>query len=205
MKKLKLGVLAAIGFAAIIAFAPANTQLSIGEKAPLADTKMKDISGKMLSLNDLKKENGLLVIFSCNTCPFVLGWEDKYSELGNLTEKNKMGMVLVNSNEGKRSSEDSFEEMVEHAKGAGYNTPYVVDKDSKLANAYGAKTTPHVYLFDGNMKLVYRGAINDKFDHKDATAKKFYLNDAINELAKGKKISKPETTERGCSIKRVKV
>jgi len=165
---------------------------------------MKDISGKSLSLNDAKGENGLLVIFSCNTCPFVLGWEDQYPELGKLSKENKIGMVLVNSNEAKRAGEDSMEEMKKHFETAGYNTPYVIDADHKLADAMGAKTTPHVYLFDKDMTLVYRGAINDKYENKEKTATKFYLNDAIAQLVKGKKIDNPVTTERGCSIKRVK-
>lgn len=201
----RLTYILAIAATAVFAFAFTNNEmLSIGEKAPLADVKMNDVSGKSLSLNDIKKENGLLVIFSCNTCPFVLGWEDQYPELGKLSKKNKIGMVLVNSNEAKRTGDDSMDEMKAHYKAAGYNTPYVIDENHKLADAMGGKTTPHVYLFDKDMKLVYRGAINDKFENKDKTATKFYLNDAIAQLGKGEKIDNPETTERGCSIKRVK-
>jgi len=181
-----------------------NDMLEIGEKAPMAETKMKDISGKAYSLSDLATENGLLVIFSCNTCPFVLGWEDQYPELGKLTKKNNIGMVLVNSNEAKRGDEDSMEEMKKHYKGADYNTPYVIDENHKLADAMGAKTTPHVYLFNSDMELVYRGAINDKYENKEKKATKFYLKDAMAQLVKGEEIDNPVTTERGCSIKRVK-
>ncbi|WP_417590943.1 thioredoxin family protein [Owenweeksia hongkongensis] len=201
----KLSYLLAIAATAVFAFAFTNNDmLSIGEKAPLADVKMKDVSGKSLSLNDMKGENGLLVIFSCNTCPFVIGWEDQYPGLGKFTKKNNVGMVLVNSNEAKRAGEDSMEEMKAHYKDAGYNTPYVIDENHKLADAMGGKTTPHVYLFDKDMKLVYRGAINDKYENKEKKATKFYLNDAIAQLVKGQEIDNPVTTERGCSIKRVK-
>ena len=204
MKAFKLAFsvlsIAALSFA----FTAANS-IEIGDKAPLTDTKMTDVSGKKYSLGDLKGDNGLLVIFSCNTCPFVLGWEDTYPELGKLTSDNKIGMVLVNSNEAKRNGDDSMEAMKEHYKSAGYNTPYVIDENHKLADAFGGKTTPHVFLFDKDMKLVYRGAINDKYENPQKTATKYYLNDAIEQLSNGEKIDTPITNERGCSIKRVKL
>ena len=203
MKVFKYAFIAALIGVFSLAFT-AGSMLEIGDKAPLTDTKMMDVSGKKYSLNDLKKENGLLVIFSCNTCPFVLGWEDTYPELGKLTSKNDIGMVLVNSNEAKRDNEDSMEAMKEHFESAGYNTPYVIDENHKLADAFGGKTTPHVYLFNEDMELVYRGAINDKYENPDKKATKYYLNNAIEQLANGEKIDTPVTTERGCSIKRVK-
>ncbi|MCT4622741.1 MAG: redoxin domain-containing protein [Schleiferiaceae bacterium] len=177
--------------------------LNIGDSAPMADSKMEDITGKKVSLNDAKMKNGLLVIFSCNTCPYVIAWEDQYPKLKDLGKKHKIGMVLVNSNEAKRKGDDSIEEMRTHSKDAGYNMDYLVDPNSELANAFGANTTPHVYLFDGDMKLVYKGAINDKFESSEKTAKKHYLEDAMNALGKGKEIELKETQNRGCSIKRV--
>jgi hypothetical protein len=123
-----------------------NSTLSIGDKAPMTSVKMKAVTGEEVSLEDLKQENGLLVIFSCNTCPFVLAWEDQYPKLGNLTSDNDIGMVLVNSNEAKRKGDDAMSAMKEHASKAGYNCPYVVDEGSKLADAFGAQTTP-MYIF----------------------------------------------------------
>jgi hypothetical protein len=177
--------------------------LAIGKKAPKADVKMADISGKQVSLNDIKKENGLLVIFSCNTCPFVLAWEDSYPALGEQCAKNNIGMVLVNSNEGKRKGADSMEEMKKHAADKNYNSFYAIDENSVLANAFGAKTTPHVYLFDKDMKLVYRGAIDDSEGRNDVTPKENYLKNALDNLAAGKKVNPAETKSVGCSIKRV--
>jgi hypothetical protein len=84
-----------------------------------------------------------------------------------------------------------------------YNTPYLVDTDSKLADAFGAKTTPHVYLFDSEIKLVYRGSINDKYENKSKEATKHYLKEAIEELGAGDEVSNNDTREIGCSIKRV--
>jgi peroxiredoxin len=201
MKKILLALPAML----FLAFAPSNLkQLEIGDKAPLADVKMQDVTEQYFSLNDLKKDNGLLVIFSCNTCPFVIGWDDQYPFLGQIAERNNIGMVLVNSNEAKRGGEDSLEEMKKHFADAGYNTPYVIDENSKLADAFGANTTPHVYLFDGNMKLVFKGSINDKYEQKDKVATQFWLQNAIAKLGIGdvKGIEPKETKNIGCSIKR---
>lgn len=200
MKNLLLSLSLIIGLSAST---PGPDELQIGEQAPLADREMIDISGDNLSLNDLKEKNGLLVIFSCNTCPFVIGWEDQYPLLADIAERNDIGMVLVNSNEKKRSGEDSMEAMQEHAKEAGYKSAYVIDENNVLADAFGARTTPHVYLFDQDMKLVYRGSINDKYENKDKKASKYYLQDAIVAMMSGKEIDPSETRQIGCSIKRI--
>jgi len=192
---------AAVAFFALISAGEKFETLSIGQKAPKNDVKMSDISGKKLSLTDIKQEKGLLVIFSCNTCPFVLAWEDRYPELGDLCSKNKIGMVLINSNEARRKGDDSIGEMQKHASEKNYNCSYVVDENSALANAFGAKTTPHVFLFDKNMKLVYRGAIDDS-EGKEITPKELYLKNALENLAGGKEINPQETRSVGCSIKR---
>lgn len=176
--------------------------LSIGDKAPKVDVKMKDISGKSVSLEDVAKDNGLLVVFSCNTCPFVIKWEDRYPGLGDLCEKNNIGMVLVNSNEAKRDNADSFDNMVAHADEKGYNCMYVVDEKSEVANSFGAKTTPHVFLFNNKMKLVYKGAIDDNLEDASAVKEK-YLESAIGKMVNGEKIDPTKTKAIGCSIKRV--
>jgi hypothetical protein len=111
--------------------------------------------------------------------------------------------VLVNSNEGKRKGADSMEEMKKHAADKNYNSFYAIDENSVLANAFGAKTTPHVYLFDKDMKLVYRGAIDDSEGRNDVTPKENYLKNALDNLAAGKKVNPAETKSVGCSIKRV--
>ncbi len=180
--------------------------LAVGDKAPLVDYKMTDVvSGKSLSLNELKQEQGLLVIFSCNTCPFVLGWEDQYPELQRLATSLNVGMVLVNSNEAKRKGDDSPAAMKAHHQEAGYQSPYVIDKDHKLADAMGAATTPHVFLYDKDLKLVYRGSINDKYEKRGEEPSQFYLIKALEALANGKAIDPATTRQIGCSIKRVKV
>lgn len=206
-KKSILFVLAiAAAFAVSYAFISSGEKyemLSIGKKAPKTDVMMTDISGETISLNDIKRENGLLVIFSCNTCPFVLAWEDRYPALGEQCAKNNIGMVLINSNEARRKGDDSMEKMKKRAADKNYNCFYTVDENSVIANAFGAKTTPHVYLFDKDMKLVYRGAIDDTEGRDDAAPKELYLKNAIDNLAAGKKVNPAETKSVGCSIKRV--
>ena len=184
--------------------------INIGEAAPQADLKMLDVSGEEYSLNDLKDANGLLVVFSCNTCPFVVGngeksdgWEGRYNDVYDLVSGSNLGMVLVNSNEAKRDGNDSFEKMQAHSEDAGYKMKYVVDEDHVLADAFGAKTTPHVLLFDSNMKLVYKGAIDDNVNRADEVEQQ-YLSDAVKNLVAGKTIDPNSTKQLGCSIKRVK-
>ena len=182
---------------------PSNL-LEIGAKAPMTDYKMADITGASMSLADLKKENGLLVVFSCNTCPFVIGWEDRYPPLAEHCNKNNIGMVAINSNEAKREGADSMEEMKKHAKAKDYNFSYVVDTDSKLAKGFGATKTPQVFLFNNNMELVYTGAIDDNME-KPAEVKHHYVKDAIGSMLAGKPCKPNSTRAIGCSIKKVKV
>ena len=207
MKRSILVSIAVVVIVAILAFVTGGEEkyktLDIGAKAPGTTINMLDISGNSTSLDELKKDNGLLVIFSCNTCPFVIQWEDRYPGLGNACSDADIGMVLVNSNEAKRENADSFEEMKLHASQKKYNCSYVVDEKSVLANSFGAKTTPHVFLFNKDMELVYEGAIDD--NSGDASAvKEHYLDDAILNLKNGKTIDPAKTRALGCSIKRLK-
>ncbi|MFM7595735.1 MAG: redoxin family protein [Flavobacteriales bacterium] len=201
MKLLFSAVLTAITFSGL-------AQLRIKDKAPMQQIEMKSVNGSMYTLNSLKKDKGLVVIFSCNSCPFVVGsddfpgWEKQYDSLYNEALINNIGFVLVNSNEGKRTQADSYEEMIKHAKEQNYTMPYVVDEQSALANAFGAKTTPHVYFFDQTLSLIYTGSIDNSWD-KGRKNDQSYLFNAIRAQGKGKKI-KPNTTEpKGCGIKRV--
>ena len=183
------------------AFKPMNPELEIGKPIPNATVKMLDVSGKEVSLSEIKQENGLLVIFSCNTCPYVKLSAARIKESAELAKKNKIGVVIVNSNEALRNDDDSFEEMKKYATEHSYDFNYVVDKNSQLANAFGATRTPHCFLFD-NKGLVYRGAIDDNI--KDVNdAKEHYLTDAINAVATGKPVKTSSSKSIGCSIKRI--
>ncbi len=177
------------------------TELEIGKPMPSADIKMMDISGKEVSLTDAKGENGLLVIFSCNTCPYVKLSESRIKEVAKLAKANKIGVILLNSNEAQRADEDSIDEMKKYARTQGYDFYYAVDKNSSVANAFGATRTPHCFLFD-KKGLAYRGAIDDNI--KSATdAKEHFLNDAITAVGTGKPVKTNSSKSVGCSIKRV--
>jgi peroxiredoxin len=176
-------------------------KLSIGDKALLTEVKMKDVSGKSISIADASKENGVLVLFSCNTCPFVLKWEERYNDIKAWADKNNVGMIVLNSNHTKRAGDDSLEAMQAKAKAKGYKFSYVVDEESQIANAFGGQTTPHAFLFNSANQLVYKGAIDDNYDSA-SDVKQAYLKDAIASLAKGEEIAVSVTKPVGCSIKR---
>jgi peroxiredoxin len=202
-KAIKVMSAAVVTFVVAAAFKTAvvSPELEIGKPIPGADVKMMDISGKEISLSESKGENGLLVIFSCNTCPYVKLSEARIKEVAKLAKANKIGVILVNSNEAQRADEDSFDAMKKYAASQGYDFSYVLDKNSTVANAFGATRTPHCFLFD-KKGLAYRGAIDDNI--KDANdAKEHYLKDAIAAVGTGKPVKTNSSKSVGCSIKRV--
>ena len=180
--------------------AAAAGELNIGSEMPLAEVKMADVGGKNVSLKDAMGENGLLVIFSCNTCPWVDAWEDRYISVSKLSQKKGVGMIAINPNEGSRRNGDSMDDMQSRAKKAKYDFYYTVDKGSKLASAFGATRTPHIYLFNNKETLVYRGAIDDNA-RRPKKVENPYLMDAINAMVSGDKINTSSTKALGCSIK----
>jgi glutathione peroxidase-family protein len=177
--------------------------IEINSEIPSIDKKLQSVNGYSYSLETIAEENGLLIIFTSNTCPFVIKWEDRYTIIENLAKKNNIGLAYINSNYKKRDGDDSFEKMKEHAKKYNYKFPYLLDKKSKLANSFGAKTTPHVFMFNQEHQLVYKGAIDDNYEDINKV-KEFYLKDAMEQLANGKKIKVSVTDPVGCSIKRFK-
>lgn len=177
-------------------------QLAIGSEAPLADRSMKTVSGEDITLDNAAKANGLVVIFSCNTCPWVDRWEDRYPLVSEIASKNEVGMIALNSNENYRERGDGMKDMIQRAEKMKYDFPYALDKDHKIADAFGATRTPHVYLFDADVKLVYVGAIDDNARDADAV-ESFYLKDAIEQMVKGEDITQSQTRSLGCTIKRV--
>jgi len=177
-------------------------QLPLGSTLPLGDVQMEDVSGRNLTLDGVKGEKGLLVIFSCNTCPWVLKWEDRYPVVQKMAEANDIGMILLNPNEDYRDKGDGMQDMILYAEKAGYTIPYVLDKNHRVADALGASRTPHVYLFDSEDKLVYVGAIDDNANSA-ADVEEFYIKDAIEQLSAGQPITTASTKSIGCTIKRL--
>lgn len=176
--------------------------IAIGSSVPMADTKMKDISGKGVSIKDATRRSGVLVIFSCNTCPYVIRNQSRTKMLAAYAKQNDIGVILVNSNEGGRSEGDSFSAMQAYAKMQGYDFYYVMDTGSTVADAFGATRTPEVYLFDAKGILQYKGAIDD--NPGDARmVKRAHSREAISEMISGKTISVKESRSMGCAIKRI--
>ena len=128
---------------------------------------MKDVSGKEISFKEVMKKNGLLVMFSCNTCPVVGKYQSRTLETGKFAMDNEIGVIVLNSNEATRGDGESFEDMQQYGKEQGYKFNYVVDKNSEMADAFGATRTPEVFLFDKTGKLVYHGAIDDNANGPD--------------------------------------
>ena len=177
--------------------------LPIGAEMPKSDVMMKDISGKEVSLKVAKKNKGLLVMFSCNTCPYVIKNQGRTIDITAFAKQNNVGVILLNSNAGARSGDDSYEAMQAYAKKHKYSFYYAVDKNSELADAFGAKRTPECFLFDENDKLVYHGAIDDNPSNASGVEKE-HLKNAIEQMVAGKEVTVKESRSVGCAIKRPK-
>jgi thioredoxin-related protein len=176
--------------------------LPIGSPIPKPEVKMKDVTGTESSLKDLKTDKGLLVMFSCNTCPYVIKNQARTYEILKYAKGMGIGVAVLNPNEAYRDNEDSYDEMKSYAKAQGYHWPYLVDKNHELADAFGANRTPECFLFDAAGKLVYHGAIDDSPGNADAVNRK-HLMMAIDEMNAGKDISVKESRSVGCTIKRL--
>jgi len=198
MKKILFSTLPLVAIMALC-IAPTDRPLKIGSNIPNAEKKMKDISGIEVSFNDAKKQNGLLVMFSCNTCPIVHKYESRTVAVCQKALANNFGVILLNSNEANRSKGDSYNDMKKYAANLSYNFYYTLDNNSEMADAFGANRTPECFLFDKNGKLAYHGAIDNGPD--DVTRK--HLGVAIDELVANSEVTTKVTSSVGCSIKRL--
>ena len=201
MKKLFFAAVPVAALSALL-FAGVSDPLPLGSPIPDPEIKMKDISGKEISLKDAKTEKGLLVMFSCNTCPYVVRNQGRTLEACQYAQKNGIGIAILNSNEAQRDGGDSFDDMKEYASHQGYKWYYLVDNNSRLADAFGANRTPECFLFDAGGKLVYHGAIDD--NPLDASSVKHkHLVNAMEEMLTGKEVTVKESRSVGCGIKRL--
>ena len=199
--KIILGALA-VSFVSLLSFSVNSDNLPIGAAMPKGDVKLKDITGKEITLKSSMKENGLLVMFSCNTCPVVIKNQSRAKGICEYSISKNIGVVLLNSNEANRSGEESLDAMKSYAKSQGYGWSYAVDKNNELADAFGANRTPECFLFDKSGKLVYHGAIDDN-PNDQRSVNRHHLKEAINEMTDGKDVSVKETRSVGCNIKRI--
>lgn len=187
--------------------------LVLGSELPMPNHTMDDASrddDAATSLGALNGPNGLLVIFTSNSCPFVVGnkgksdgWEGRYPKIVSQANDLGIGVAFVNSNEAFRGTTESVEQMRTRWKKYNYQASLLADQNHVLADAFGARTTPHVFLFDRVGKLVYLGAIDDNVDSEAAVTANWLL-DAMSAMGRGEAIAISQTTNIGCSIKRVK-
>lgn len=188
----------------IFAFLPVENEiaerLEIGEKAPLTEVEVTDVSGEVLTLSEVAGQNGLLVNFSCNTCPWVEAWEDRYNPIAELAEENGIGVIALNPNAAIRDDGESMADMRQRADASNYDFYYALDENAKIAEAFGATRTPDIFLFNSDMELVYTGAIDDNARSAE-DVEHHYLKDAINNMVAGKEINPQTTKALGCTIK----
>lgn len=173
----------------------------IGDEA--MNFNLKNIDNQMVSLSDYGSEKGVVVIFTCNHCPFSVAYEDRIIELDQKYKKLGYPVIAINPNDPVSYPEDSFENMKVRAKDKGFTFPYLFDENQEVFPKYGATKTPHVYLLEnknGKFEVAYIGAIDD--NSKDASSvEKTYLANAIDALLDGKKPDPNLTKAVGCSIK----
>lgn len=178
-----------------------NKGYDIGDVA--TDFKLKNVDGKMVSLADYKEAKGFIVIFSCNTCPYVVAYEDRMIDLHNAYAPKGFPVIAINPNDPEVSPGDSFEKMQERAKEKNFPFAYVFDEKQEVYPQYGATRTPHVYLLEktdkGNI-VRYIGAIDDNFRDASAVQERF-LENAIDAILNKEKVPVKTTRAIGCTIK----
>jgi len=172
--------------------------LLVGDAAP--DFSLPGVDGRTYGVGSFADKLVLVVVFSCNHCPYVQAYEDRlvaiqrdYADLG-------VQLVAINSNDDLNYPEDSFENMVVRAKAKRYNFPYLRDASQRVARSYGATHTPHLFVFDRSRRLRYTGKIDDNWQRPDAVTRR-YLREALDAILKDSAPTETATHAIGCTIK----
>jgi thiol-disulfide isomerase/thioredoxin len=158
------------------------------------------VDGKTYSLKDFDDAKALVVIFSCNHCPYVVAYEDRMIAIQKDYAAKGARFAVINSNDSAAYPEDSLPEMIKRAKVKGFNFPYLFDETQAVAKAYGATNTPHLFVFDQGRKLAYTGKIDDDWQNP-AAVKQHFLRDALDDIVSGKPPRTAQTHAIGCTIK----
>ncbi len=174
-----------------------------GAKAP--DFSLPGVDGKTYSLASFKDKPILVVVFSCNHCPYVQAYEDRMIAFQRDNLSRGVQLVAINANETVHYPDDDFEGMVRRAQAKGFPFPYLRDDDQSVATAFGATHTPEFFLFaaeagEGVPRLKYHGKMDDNYQRPDQV-KHPYLQRAVDALLAGKAVAEPETHSIGCTIK----
>ena len=199
MKTIKSTLLLAVIAIITLAFT-VKTDKGYNVGDTIEDFSLKNVDGDKISLKDYDDVKGLIIIFTCNTCPYSLANEDRIIALQDKYEELGYPVIAINPNDPKAQPGDSFEKMKVRAEEKGFNFPYLFDEGQKVYPKFGASKTPHVYIVSKpEMKVEYIGAIDDS--SRDANAVKVkYVETVVNELLAGKTPSITETRAIGCSI-----
>ena len=182
-------------------FSTADAGLKPGDKA--IEFSLKNVDGKMVSLSDYADQKGVIVVFTCNPCPFAKAYEQRVIQMHNDFSELGFPVVAINPNDDQVSPEDTFEKMKERSTSREYPFPYLKDESQEIYKAYGATRTPHIYLLTndgGKFRVAYIGAIDDNAMNAMAVTKT-YVKDAILALQSGNKPSPASTKAIGCTIK----
>ena len=177
----------------------ASTMMPLGTTAP--EFSLPDYDGKTWSLDDFRGKRGLLVVFMCNHCPYVKHVAPELAKIADEYQPREIGMVGISSNDIAAYPDDAPEKMKEEATAQGYHFPYVFDESQQIAQAYGAACTPDFYLFDADMKLVYRGQMDDTRPKQDTPPNGSDLRRALDALLAGETIDPQQKPSIGCNIK----
>lgn len=175
----------------------ATETLRIGSKLPVFN--LMAVDDNFYSQESFNDKKGIVVMFSCNHCPYVQAYEERVKEIQN-KYKNELQIIAINSNDDINYPDDSFEKMKERAKEQNFNFLYLRDSDQSVAKLFGATHTPELFLFNEKRELTYHGKVDDNWKDPDLVSEK-YLQNAIEEMLNNKIISIPETFSIGCTIK----
>ncbi|SES16122.1 Peroxiredoxin [Gracilibacillus ureilyticus] len=172
--------------------------LELGEKAP--DFHLPATDGQSYRLSDFNDAKVLVVFFTCNHCPFVIGSDEVTRATAEKFADQGVQFVGINSNSAKTNPSDSFEGMVKRMKENYFPWVYLHDESQDVAKAYGALRTPHFYVFDQNRELIYTGrALDNPRESEKATVND--LENALTDHLAGRKVSVPLTNPLGCNVK----
>lgn len=172
--------------------------LKIGHKAP--DFSLPGVDGKDYSLADFTDHRILVIVFSCNHCPYVVGSEERMIAFAKEFEPQGVAFVAINSNSENTYADDSYDHMVTRAKEKNFPFPYLRDKSQEVALAYGALRTPHFFVFDTERELRYTGRMDDNPKNADL-ATTHELRDAVEAMLEGLDVEVPLTNPLGCNVK----
>jgi peroxiredoxin len=174
------------------------SKLKIGDKAiPFA---LPGVDDREHSLANYADKEIIVVVFSCNHCPYVLAWEDRMIQVQADYADRGVQLIAICANDAQKYPADSFPKMKEHAQEKGFNFPYLHDETQEVAHFYGAGNTPEFFVFDKKGILRYHGALDDNYDDPGAV-KKQYLRDALDRVLAGQTPAIAETPAIGCTIK----